>query len=480
MKQIARQAIDEAIRLGAEYADARVCHYLNERLDVRDDIVTNLRNWEDHGIGIRCRFGGAWGFASSNDFTPDSIAGTAARAMQVARASATLAPKFPPLAPVQSYEKNYTTPHEVDPFTVALEEKIDLLLRTTKAMHIDPKIKRAIAWMEFVKERKVFASSVGSLIDQTIFRAQASCTAFAVGESEFKTRFYEVPSLNIGYEHISETDWEKEGERVAREAIEHLTAAEVEPGLKTLVLKPSHLALTIHESVGHPTELDRVLGMEADMAGTSHVTPDKVGKLQYGSPLVNFVADRNMKNGRSTVGFDDDGVETISFDMIKDGLLVGLSTNRTVAHAIGDEYSRACNYADGYNSIPILRIPNLCLQPGGEGAPTMEELIADTSDGILIDGRGSFSIDHQRYNFQFGGDAFWEIKNGKVTRMLKNVTYRSNGTEFWNSMDAVCGKSDFIPYSITNCGKGQPGQRAQMTHGSPGARFRNISVGEAK
>ena len=480
MKDLAQRAVDEAVRLGAEYADARLCRYQDERTDVRNEIVTNLVDREEMGAGIRCHFGGAWGFAATQDLSPAGIDEAAGRAMAVARASATLSPRFPELAPVPCYVETYVTPHEIDPFTVPLEQKIDLLLKTAAAMQVDAKIKRAIAWMEFTREHKVFASSLGSVIDQTILRSGMHCFAIAVGEREFKTRYFEAPPQNIGYEHILAQNWEAEARRVGEEAVGQLTAEEVEPGLKTLILTPMHLCLTIHESMGHPTELDRVLGMEADMAGTSFVKPGVLGRLQYGSPLVNFVADRNMKNGRSTVGFDDDGVKTVAFDMVKDGVLVGLSTNRTVAHAIGDDYSRACNYADSYNSIPIVRIPNLCLQPGGAGAPSAEELIADTDDGILIDGRGSFSIDHQRYNFQFGGDCFWEIKQGRKTRMLKNVTYRANSTQFWNSLDAVGNAGTWQPYGVTNCGKGQPGQRAQMTHGAPWARFRNIKVGEAK
>ncbi|MBE7559279.1 TldD/PmbA family protein [bacterium] len=480
MQQIAKNAVDEAVRLGAEYADARVCHYQDQRVDVRDEIVTNLLDREEIGVGVRCYYGGAWGFAATHVLTPEEIAATAARAVAVARASATLAPRLGPLAPVYPHVTTYVTPHEIDPFTVPLEEKIDLLLSITKGMHVGPEVRRAIAFMEFTREHKVFANSVGSVIDQTIIRSHASCTAFAVGQREFKTRMFETPPLNIGYEHIKRQDWEKEARRVGEEAVGQLSAVDVEPGYKTLVLSPSHLCLTIHESVGHPTELDRILGMEADMAGTSFVKPEMLGRFQYGSPLVNLVADRTMPNGRSTVGFDDDGVPTRRFDVVRDGVLVGVSTNRETAFAIGDEDSRACNYADGYNSTPIVRIPNLCLQPGGKDAPTLEELISDTEDGILIDGRGSFSIDHQRYNFQFGGDCFWEIKHGKIGRMLKNVTYRANSTDFWRSLDAVCNADYWQPQGVVNCGKGQPGQRAQMTHGAPWARFRNIKVGEAR
>ena len=480
MKQLADLALAKARALGAEYADIRICRYHDQNITARDKIITGLGSSESRGFGVRTLYKGAWGFASSAVVTEEEIERVAALAVEIARASAICRKKQVKLVDVSIYEDKWQTPYEKDPFQTSIDEKKGLLLKINQEMLKVKGIKRTTSFMSFTREEKYFASAVGSYIEQQVLRTHTGYTAVAVGERDFQTRSFPVPPLNTGYEYIEKTPLVESARRVAEEAVDKLSAAECPVGVKDLVLASSNLSLTIHESIGHATELDRVLGMEADYAGTSFATIDNLGKLQYGSKVVNVLADRTMPGGRATVGYDDDGVKTGKWYIIKDGLLVGYSTNRELARKIDETESRGCNYADSWRSIPIIRMPNIYLEPGGKDAPTLEELIADTKDGIYIEGRGSWSIDQERRNFQFGGDAFWEIKNGKRTRMLKNVTYRSNTLAFWNSCDAVCGKEFWEPQGVTNCGKGQPPQRAQQTHGASPARFRKINVGEAR
>ena len=480
MKEFTDLALDTASRKGASYADIRICYYKDQYISTRDQIVTGVRDYENSGFGVRAFYNGAWGFASSSIISREEIQKVAALAVDIARASA-MTIKVPlELVPEPKYIDHWQTPFIKDPFKIPNEKKITLLLKINEIMSKVKGIKRTTSYTSFTSENKYFASTIGSFIEQLIMRSSAGYTAVAVGKEGFESRSFQDFPLNKGYEHIEELPLIENAQRVAEEAVKLLTAKECQEGVKDLILSPSHLCLTIHESVGHATELDRVLGWEADYAGTSFATTDKLGKLKYGSPLVNFTGDRILPHGRSTCGYDDDGVKTKKWDIIKEGILVGYSTTRDTAPYIGAKESNGCSYADNWGSIPILRMPNVCLVPGGKGAPTPEELIADTKDGIYIDGMGSFSIDHQRRNFQFGGDAFWEIKDGEKTQMLKNVTYQSTTPEFWGSVDAVCGEEDWKPWSIDSCGKGQPGQRAQMTHGSATIRVRRIKVGGAR
>lgn len=480
MKQLADLALAKVRSLGADYGDIRICRYRNQNIRTRDKIITALGSSESKGFGVRTLYKGAWGFASSSVVREEEIERVAALSVEIARASAICKKDEVKLVDVPIYKDKWQTPYEKDPFKRPIDEKKDLLLKINEEMLKVKGIKRTTSFMSFTRERKYFASAAGSYIEQLVLRTHAGYTAVAVGERDFQSRSLPVPPLNVGYEHIEKMPLLENARRVAEEAVEKLSAAECPVGVKDLILAPSNLSLTIHESIGHATELDRVLGMEADYAGTSFATIDNLGKLQYGSKLVNILADRTMPGGRATVGYDDDGMKTGKWYIIKDGLLVGYSTNRELAARVGEAESRGCNYADSWRSIPILRMPNVYLEPGGKDAPTPEELIADTKDGIYIEGRGSWSIDQERRNFQFGGDAFWEIKNGQRTRMLKNVTYGSNTLSFWNACDAVCGKEFWEPQGVTNCGKGQPPQRAQQTHGASPARFRKINVGEAK
>jgi TldD protein len=480
MKDLTDLALDTASSQGAEYADIRIARYNYQNVFARDKIIRSISESESFGFGIRTYYKGGWGFASSNVVTKEEIKKIAALSVQIAKASAASVKKIVPPAPVKPYVDNWKTSYKKNPFQVPIDKKVKVLLSTNQEMLKVQNVIRAVSDLGFESEHKYFASTVGSYLEQEIMRSNASATAVARKNGEVKTRTYQVAPLNIGYEHIEAVDMPGHAKRIAEEAVEHCMAVKGPIGKKDLILSPSHLALTIHESVGHPTELDRALGFEADFAGTSFATPDKLNKLKYGSEIVNFICNRNKSHSRSTVGYDDEGVKTGKYYLIKDGIFVGYSTTREFAPMIGEKESRGCAYADSWSNPPILRMANTSLEPGKKGSPTPDELIADTKDGILIDGMGSFSIDHQRNNFQFGGDAFWEIKDGKKTRMLKEVTYQALTTEFWNSCDAMCGPEYWEQQGVRTCGKGQPMQRGQMTHGSAWARFRNISVGGAQ
>jgi TldD protein len=297
----------------------------------------------------------------------------------------------------------------------------------------------------------------------------------AVEAGDSQTRSIQVPPEQKGYELIESVDWVEKARKTAEEAVQKVKAKPGISGKKDLILLPSHLCLTMHESIGHATELDRALGWEADMAGTTFATPDKLGTLQYGSPLMNIVGDKLLPFALATVGYDDDGVKAKRFYIIKEGMFIGYQTTRELARFVNEKESKGCAYADSWSSFPLQRMPNIWLKPG-EKRLTLDELIADTKDGLLFDGMGSFSIDHQRYNFQFGGDAVWEVKNGKVGDMVKNIAYQSKTTDFWGSLDAVCSQECWENWGVFGCGKGEPGQSARMGHGSAPSRFRQVNI----
>jgi len=468
---------------GCEYGDIRICHYRRQNLSAMDRSLNRLADNVSSGFGARVLLDGAWGFAASHLISPEEITRVIKLAIETAKGSRLTQQDPIRLVTVEAYQDQYITPIQIDPFEITIQAKAELLLNINEKFlsYGDQGIKKAYSFLSFGKEEKIFASTVGSIIEQTIYRSfpGMGCTAIANGDAQ--DRSYERPPLNIGYEHIDSADLLGNIERVANEAIEKVYAPELETeGATTLILKPSNLFLTIHESVGHPTELDRVYGYEANFAGTSFATTDKLHKLQYAAPWVNFVADRTQSQGRSTMAYDDEGVPAQQWYVVKDGILNDYLTDRETAHRLGRESSNGSAYADSWSSTPMVRIPNLGLEPGKPGddhTASLEEMIADTEDGILIDGIGSYSIDQQRRNFQFGGDAFWQVKNGKVTGMLKNVTYHSMTTDFWNSVDAIGGNSELVQCGTNMCGKGEPMQIAQMTHACVPARVRDIQVG---
>ncbi|MDY6915372.1 MAG: TldD/PmbA family protein [Candidatus Cloacimonadota bacterium] len=471
-------ALDTAKSLGADYADIRIQKSKTEMIYLRNMSLKNTSVDELFGYGIRIFKNGAWGFAHSNIFSNDAVIQTVKQAYTIAEQSARLKHGSGlKLAYERSYIDSYKTPYCIDPFDVSLEEKVELMMEVNKTLLNYEPIKQALFTLECRKDEKLFGSTLGTRLELETVYIEPMFRATAVNSTDSQSRTFSEGGKATGWEYIQNLNMKEKAEIVAEEAIMKVNAESLGTETRrTLILDPMHTALTMHESVGHPTELDRVLGWEADFAGISFATPEKLGNFQYGSKIVNFVADNLIQGGLATNGYDDDGVPNQKWYIVKDGILNEYGTTRTTAPLIGQKMSRGCNRATNYYDFPINRIPNLYLEPGKvELSP--QDLIADTKDGIYIEGMGSFSIDQHRVNFQFGGDMFWEIKKGKKVRPLKKVLYKSNNPEFWNSVDAICDKRFFKTFGVTNCGKGQPGQRGRMTHGGATARFRNIRVG---
>jgi TldD protein len=395
------------------------------------------------GFGVRVIHSGVWGFASSPIVTEDEIRRITRMATEVAKASAIAKRQDVRLAPVPAYVEYWASSVTKDPRNVPQDEKqafvqkvVDVVTKTREVISVNAAVQLEHEW-------KYFASSEGSYIEQEIFTTTPSFTVTARKDGQTRSRTFSGVAMTGGWEVAESSRMLESAERIAAEAVEHCTARPVEMGVKDLILTPSHAMLTIHEIVGHATELDRILGYEANYAGTSFIKLSDVGRLKYGSKLFNVTADRNRPGAIGTVGFDDDGVKTQEWPIVRDGILVGLQTNREMAHLIGEKESRGCTQANSWRDYPFLRMPNVHVDAGPAGSPTPEEMIADTKDGVLIDGRGSYSIDQQRYNGQFGGNAFWEIRNGRKTRMVSNVTYNAITTDFWANLDAISGNDSW-------------------------------------
>jgi TldD protein len=478
MKDLADAALSTAKAAGASYADIRINRYRNQFLFTRDRRVQNIVNTEDFGFGVRVLVDNTWGFASSSAVTKDDIAAIARQAVGIARANKSINTDPVRLAPVESFpDAEWNTPVTNDPFEMPLQPKIDLLLQINEEALKVQGASFVSAFMLFVNEKKFFASTDGSYITQSLIRSYPTFSVTAVNRET--NRFYQRSALTapmaMGYEYIESLPLLQEAKQAAEEAVAMHKAKTVTPGQKTLVLHPSNLWLTIHESVGHPTELDRALGYEANFAGTSFLTTDKLGKFQFGSPLVNIVGDKTQDKAMATCGYDDDGVKTTSFPIIKDGVFVDYQTTRDQAHLIGQTKSHGCSYADNWASVPFQRMPNVSLQPNSRPV-SEQDIISATDDGIFVKGDSSYSIDHQRYNFQFSGQTFWEVKNGKITTQLRDVAYQSNTPEFWKSLDMLGGQATYLLGGAFSDGKGQPVQSNSVSHGCPVARFAKVNI----
>ncbi|NGZ83044.1 TldD/PmbA family protein [Duganella aceris] len=497
-KSLADAAMNAATKAGASYCDVRIGRYLNQFITTRDLNVENIVNTESSGVGVRVIANGAYGFCSTNVMTPDSVADAARQAVAIARANSKLQIEPVVLAPVKGVgEVAWATPFKKDWRNVAIKEKAEMLLAANKA-GLDAGASFMASNLFQVNQQKYFASTDGSYIDQDIHRLWSPLTATAVDKTSnrFRTRDGLSSPVSMGYEFFDAKAGNKikaaggvttlykgaydiiEDARTAgRQAREKLTAKSVEPGKYDLVLSPEHLFLTIHESVGHATELDRVLGYEANYAGTSFATLDKwqSKKFKYGSDIVNFVADKTTPGSLGCVGYDDEGVASKRWDIIKDGILVNYQATRDQAAVIGEKESHGCSYADSWSSVQFQRMPNVSLAAGKKPL-TPDEMIKDVKKGIYILGRGSFSIDQQRYNFQFGGQLYFEIKNGKIVNQLEDVAYQSNTQEFWNACTALCDERDWRMGGSFFDGKGQPSQVSAVSHGSPTTRFNGVNV----
>jgi TldD protein len=471
--EFAELALKRIAGSGAEYGDIRIQDSSTEHIEGEDRRIASIRDARDIGFGVRVLYHGAWGFAASSVLSLEEVPRVADLAVEIAKGSASIALEKVRLAEEPIHRDRVVTPYRIDPFTIPLEKKTDLLLNTMETLHRQSGVARSSASLWARRDRKLFVSTEGSRIEWDLLAGQGECAAIALHEGRFSSRSFNTPHLRQGYELIEAADFLREASRVAGQAVEKVRAPAVDAGQYDLVLDPEHLSLTIHESCGHPSELDRALGYEANYAGTSFLTPDKQGRFRYGSPDVSLVADNTEPETLAATGYDDDGVTCQKWDIIRDGIFVGYCTNREVAPKIGEPRSRGSNRADGWSNIPMVRIANIGLEPG---SATVDQLIADVKHGIYIEGHGSYSIDQRRYNFQFGGDAFWLIENGRRTHMLRDVIYHGITPEFWNSCDGVADRSSRRRYGFITCGKGQPGQSGWMTHAASPARFRSIQV----
>ena len=474
---LADLALSTARKLGVSYADIRINRYRNESIATREQQVQNVSRSQNFGFGVRVVYKGTWGFASSRSVTPEDVKRITQQAVEIARANSVYQRKRVSLVPVPKVMTSWKNAFEKDPFEVPIDDKIQFLLSLNQSALKTQGVSFVSSSMGFVNEQKFYASTDGSRIEQYIIRANPSFNVTAVNRSngDFQSRSSLGGPQGMGYEYIEKHDWKREAQTAGEEAVIKLKARQVDPGKYDLVLHPSHLWLTIHESVGHPTELDRSLWMEANYAGTSFLTRDKIGKLQFASKIVDFVADRTQPAGLATIGWDDEGVPGQRWHLIKDGIFVDWQTTRDLAAATGRKTSYGCNHADSWGSISFPRMPNVSLMPGPDNT-SLDDLIAGVDKGILIYGDGSYSIDQQRYNFQFGGQVFWEIKNGKRGEMLRDVAYQSRTTDFWNSLDALGGRATYELGGSFSDGKGEPGQSNAVSHGCPAARFRQVNV----
>jgi len=480
MKNKLKECIDWLRGKGVEYADCRYVYAEQEAIRVTDATVDSLSRNLDIGVGIRVLANGAWGFAATATVNAAELKKTANRALQIAHASATTVREKVILAEQKPFVDHYRTKFKKDPFAVPADEKIGLLLDVNEILRRSKKIKTAEGVMRFYKTNKLFISTEGAEIEQDLLESGGGYYAVAFDGKEAQKRSY-ANSFGgdygtQGYEFIEEMDFTAHAERVREEAIGLLTAAPCPDAETTIIIGGPQMALQVHESCGHPIELDRVLGTEISLAGGSFLTVDKLRKLKYGSDIVNITADATIPGGLGTFGYDDEGVKAQRTPIVKNGLFVGYLTSRETAPVI-KKRSNGTMRADGWNRLPIIRMTNINLEPGEW---ELDNLIADTKEGIFFDLNKSWSIDDQRLNFQFGAEAAWEIKNGKLTRMLKNATYTGITPEFWNSCDAVCNKNHWHVWGVPNCGKGEPMQTAHVAHGVAPARFRNVKVGVTK
>jgi TldD protein len=478
LPRLADAALGRARELGAEHADVRVERIVSQSVDLRDGDVTAVVDATTVGLAVRVIVAGTWGFASHVELTPERAAATAQRAVAVARTLAPVArerveragePVHPDVAWVSAYD--------VDPLDVPAAEKIALLADRSRRL-LGAGVDHVQAGVAAVREVKYYADLAGTSTLQQRVRTAPELSATIVGRAPggFEAMSSLAPPAGRGWEYLTGQGWDWDGEldRLPEWLAEKAAAPSVEPGRYDLVIDPSNLWLTIHESVGHATEYDRAIGYEAAYAGSSFATPDKLGTLRYGSELMHVTGDRTVPHGLATIGFDDDGVATGAWDLVRDGVLVGYQLDRTFAPRLGLARSNGCAFADSPHHVPLQRMANVSLRPGADRST--DDLIADVDDGIYVVGDRSWSIDMQRYNFQFTGQRFYRIRGGRLAGQLRDVAYQATTTDFWGSLAGVGGPSTWRLYGAVNCGKAQPGQSAPVSHGCPSALFRRVNV----
>jgi TldD protein len=474
VRDLCALGVEAALAGGASYADARVVVRRNQRVSTKNGRVETVHDVDSEGIGVRVLVGGAWGFACDRRLTDAGAREAAARATAFARAAA--GPHSRALAPLDAASGVYRTPVERDPFAVSLVEKVEHCLRAESALaHADVKVTQAFARAQ--REHKFLVSSEGVDVEQELVECGAGIDALAAGDGGFQIRSYPSAhggsSAQAGWEYVESLGLEREAPRVGEEAAALLQADPCPAGTTTVVIGAEQLALQVHESVGHPTELDRVYGTEASYAGTSFLKPDDLGSLRYGSAHMNVTADSTTPGGLGTFAYDDEGVAADREPIVAEGVLRGFLTSRETAARIGAGRGGSMR-ADGWSRMPLVRMSNLHLEPG-EGS--LEELIGGVDDGVYLETNKSWSIDDKRLNFQFGTQIAWKIEHGRLGRMLRDATYTGITPLFWGSLDAVAGPAEWRLSGLTNCGKGQPGQSAHVSHGASPGRFRNVQIG---
>ncbi|MEV4099579.1 TldD/PmbA family protein [Nonomuraea sp. NPDC049649] len=476
LRRLADAALQRARDLGAEHADFRLERVRAETLSLYDARLEGAADADDLGYAVRVVKGGTWGFAAGIDLTPESAARVAEQAVRVAEVSAPINREPVELAPEPVHaDVTWVSSYEIDPFEVPRGEKVALLADWSAGLlkgadHVSARLLQ-------VKEQKFYADTAGTTTTQQRVRIHPHLNAMKASQSGFDDMSTIAPPVGRGYEYLTGEWWDWQGELAALPQLleEKLAAPSVEAGDYDLVIDPSNLWLTIHESIGHATELDRALGYEAAYAGTSFATFDQIGELVYGSPLMNVTGDRTAEHGLATIGYDDEGVRAQSFDIVRDGILVGYQLDRRMARLKGFGRSNGCAFADSPGHTPIQRMANVSLQPA-PGGPDTDALIAGVERGLFIVGDKSWSIDMQRYNFQFTGQRAYRISHGKLAGQVRDFAYQATTTDFWQSMEAVGGPQTYVLGGAFNCGKGQPGQVAPVSHGCPSALFRNVRI----
>ncbi|MEP6990278.1 MAG: TldD/PmbA family protein [bacterium] len=489
IKALMQVALDTAKSGGASYADVRVSARRQQNVGTRDKIVTGVGDTDTFGLGVRTLVDGAWGFAATSNLTKDAIAGVTRLALEQAKANRASQLKPVVLAPTPGNQVGeWKSPIRIDPFSVSIPEKVALLLAANEAASKVKNVRNVQSSMFFLREEKTLMTSDGSYIVQTIYRTSPSMSITAVSDdrSDFQTRqSNEVAPMGLGYEHVIDAKLGENATRWANDAVEKLSAKPVEPGRYDLLLHPSNLWLTCHETIAHPTELDRALGFEANYAGTSFVAPPEkvLGKLKFGSDIMNVVGDRDQPGSLGAIGWDDEAVKPTTFDIIKNGVFVDYQTTREQASMLADYYKRVgkpvksygCSYAQSWADVQFQRMPNVSIQPG-KNDYMWEDMISQMDKGIAIVGDGSFSIDQQRYNGQFAGQVFYEVKGGKIVGMLKDVAYQFKTPQFWGSMKVIGGPRSYHLGGAFGDAKGQPGQSNSVSHGCPPALFTQTNI----
>ena len=483
-RRLAEAALTRAQDFHVSHADFRFERVRYQDIRVRDGRLQGASDTEDIGFAVRVILNGAWGFASGVILTPDSAVQVTETALQTAQVAAAMTSRPVALAPEPTYDDvTWVSAYEVDPLAVPLGEKVELLRDWSRRLYDAPGVAHSSGLLKQVVENKFYADLAGTMTTQQRVRLLPELEAFGSDEATgaFDSMRTIAPPVGRGWEYLVDGgyDWDAEIESLPELLAEKLKAPSVDAGRYDLVIHPSNLWLTIHESIGHATELDRALGYEANYAGTSFATLDQLNTLQYGSPVMHVTGDRTVEHGLATIGYDDEGVQTQSWDIVKDGVLVGYQLDRPMAHEYGAELhggrSNGCAYADSPGHIPIQRMANVSLQPAPDG-PDTDGLISQVERGVYVVGDKSWSIDMQRYNFQFTGQRFYRIENGRLAGQLRDVAYQATTTEFWNSMEAVGGPDTWELGGAFNCGKAQPGQVAAVSHGCPTALFRDVNV----